>query len=167
MKSIRLLAASALLTSIATFAWAQSQTMSGQDFAAAAASSDMFEIQSSQLALEKSQNDAVREFAQMMIDDHTKASEELKAAAEQDGVAMPTDMDEKHKAQLEQLSSAPPESFDAAYVTAQQAAHEEGLTLMTNFAESGQEAALKAHAAKTAPIIQTHLEHVQKLQAPQ
>ena len=167
MKPIRLLAASALFGSIATFAWAQSQVMSGQDFAAAAASSDMFEIQSSQLALEKAQNDSVKEFAQMMIDDHTKASEELKAAAEKDGVTVPTEMDEKHKAQLGQLNSAPADGFDAAYVTAQKAAHEEGVTLMTSFAESGQEAALKAHAAKTAPIIQTHLEHVQKLQAPQ
>lgn len=167
MKPMRLIAASALLGSIASFAWAQSQAMSGQDFVAAAASSDMFEIQSSQLALEKSQNDAVREFAQMMIEDHTTASEELKAAAEQDGVTVPTEMDEKHKALLEQVNSASAESFDAAYVTAQQAAHEEGLALMTSFAESGQEAALKAHAAKTAPVIQAHLEHVQKLLAPQ
>ncbi len=166
MRLIPILAATALLGSVGTFAWAQTQPMTPQDFAATAASSDMFEIQSSELALEKAQSDEVKEFAQQMIDDHTKASEELKAAAEQDGATVPAEMNEQHATQLEELNGAAEDGFDAAYIQAQVAAHEEAVALMTDYAENGEEGALKAHAEKTAPIIQQHLEHVQQI-APQ
>lgn len=166
MRLLPLIAATALLGSASTFAWAQSQPMSAQDFAATAASSDMFEIQSSELALEKAQSDQVKEFAQQMIDDHTAASEELKTAAEQDGATVPTEMNEQHATQLEDLNGTAEDGFDAAYIKAQVAAHEEAVTLMTGYAENGEEGALKAHAEKTAPVIEQHLEHVKQL-APQ
>ena len=124
----------------------------------------MFEIRSSEVALQKSQSDAVRGFAQMMINDHTAASEGLKTAAEQDGVSVPAEMLEKHATQLQTLQDAPAESFDTSYTQAQVAAHEEALALMQSYAETGEGAALKAHAAKSAPVIQMHHEHVQKLQ---
>lgn len=162
MKPFRLIAAAAVF-GVASLALAQAQTMSPQDFAATAASSDMFEIRSSELALEKSKSDAVRDFAQMMINDHTAASEALKAAAQQDGVTVPAEMLEKHATQLQTLQGAPADSFDTSYVEAQVAAHEEALALMQSYADTGDGAALKAHAAKTAPVIQMHHEHVQKL----
>jgi putative membrane protein len=137
--------------------------ISAQDFAATAASSDMFEIRSSELALQKSQTSAVKEFAQMMIKDHTEASKNLMAAAKQDGIAVPGEMAEKHAAQVKALSGAEGEAFDAAYLDAQLAGHKEALALMTNYAKDGDAAALKAHAQKTAPIVQMHLEHVEQL----
>ena len=166
MRLIPIIAATALLGSVGTFALAQTQPMTPQDFATTAASSDMFEIQSSEIALEKAQSDQVKEFAQQMIDDHTKASEELKAAAEQDGASLPGELLETHQVQLDQLGNASDDGFDAAYIQAQVLAHEEAIALMTDYAENGEDGALKAHAQKTAPIIQTHLEHVQQL-APQ
>jgi putative membrane protein len=123
----------------------------------------MFEIRSSELALQKSQTDAVKEFAQMMITDHTAASKNLMAAAKQDGVAVPAEMADKHAAQVKALESAEPGAFDAAYLDAQLAGHKEALALMTGFAKDGEAAALKAHAQKTAPVVQTHLEHVEQL----
>ena len=51
-----------------------------------AAASDMFEIQSSQLARSRAQNPAIREFAQMMIDHHTQTTQQLRAAAQAAGV---------------------------------------------------------------------------------
>ena len=65
------------------------QAMSAQDFVNEAASGGMFEVQSSQLALERGQGDEVKAFAQMMITDHTANNEELKAAAEAAGVTVP------------------------------------------------------------------------------
>jgi putative membrane protein len=138
--------------------------MSAQDFATMAASSDMLEIRSSELALQKSQTAAVKEFAQMMINDHTTASKNLMAAAQQDGVTVPADMLPKHASQVEALGSTAADAFDASYIDAQVAAHQEALALMTSYAESGDAAALKAHAQKTAPIIQMHYEHAQQLE---
>ncbi|WP_287292583.1 DUF4142 domain-containing protein [Mesorhizobium sp.] len=153
-------AAVGLMSSIAL---AQTATMSPQEFATMAASSDLLDIRSSELAMQKSQTAAVQEFAQMMINDHTKASKDLMAAAQKDGVTVPAAMTEKHASQVEALNTTDNEAFDAAYIDAQVAAHQEALALMTSYAESGDAAALKAHAQKSAPIVQKHFEHAQQL----
>ena len=163
MKLLPLVAATALFGFMGTFAGAQSLPMTPQDFASTAASSDIFEIQSSEIALQKGQSDQVKEFAQMMIDDHTKASEELKAAAAKDGATVPAELLEAHRVQLETLNNAPESGFDAAYLQAQVGAHEEAIALMTGYAKDGEDGALKAHAEKAAPVIQKHLEHVQMI----
>ena len=72
-------------------------------------------------------------------------------------------MTDKHATQVKALSGVDGQAFDAAYLDAQVAGHKEALALMTNFAETGDAPALKAHAQKTAPVVQMHLEHVEKL----
>ena len=156
-----ILATTAFVFALSTSAFAQQ--MSAEEFATTAASSDMFEITSSELAKEKGRSDAVKEFADQMIADHTRASQELAVAAEAAGVNLPGAMIEKHAAQVEQLDALPGDQFDAAYIDAQVAAHEEALALMQGYAEGGDNEALKAHAAKTAPIIEANFEHVKKL----
>jgi putative membrane protein len=164
MNSFKITVAAAAIASFATAAPATAQPkMSPQEFVSTAGSSDMLELQSSQMALEKGQSAAVKEFAQMMIKDHTAASAELKAAAEKDGVAVPTEIMPKHGDILQKLTRETGDDFDEAYIDAQVDAHEEAVELMTSYAEMG-EGATKAHAAKTAPIIQMHLEHVQKIE---
>jgi putative membrane protein len=116
----------------------------------------MFEIESSQLALEKATSDEVKQFAQQMIDDHTLAGEKMKAAAEADGVSPPAGLAEKQQSQLDQLQSAEGEAFDQAYVSAQVAAHDEAVALFENFSETGDESALRAFAAETLPTLEHH-----------
>ncbi len=164
MTFARTLLAAAVFVAAGSTAWAQQADMKAQDFATMAASSDMLEIQSSQRALEAADSAAVKEFAQMMINDHTTASKDLMAAAQQDGVQVPQEMmTAKHAETLKSLEGVTGADFDASYVDAQVAAHKEALALMQSYAENGDGAALKAHAQKTAPIIQMHLEHVEKL----
>lgn len=153
--------AASLLTASGGFAWAQS-AQTAQEFATMAANSDMFEIQSSELALQKAQSAEVKEFAQKMINDHTIASRDLMAAAEKDGVSVPAEMSTMHEAKVGALGDISGATFDAKYIEEQVAAHNQTLALMTGYAAGG-EGALKAHAAKTAPIIQMHLEHIQAL----
>ncbi|MGK9204254.1 DUF4142 domain-containing protein [Sinorhizobium meliloti] len=160
MRMIKIAVAAAFLAG-APYVYAQQ--MSSEEFVTMAASSDMFEIQSSQLAMQNSKQDGVRQFAEMMVADHTKAGQELKAAAGEAKVTVPTQMIEKHAAELEKLKNAQGEQFDAAYVQAQLAAHQEALKLLQSYAQGGDSAPLKAHAAKTAPVVQGHLEHAQKL----
>lgn len=159
----RLLTAAAFILTLSAPGLAQQ--MSASEFVATAASSDMFEISSSELARELAESEEVKEFANMMIADHTKASEELAAAAQSAGVSLPGGMDEKHSSQLQSLESLSGTEFDAVYIDAQVAAHEEALALMEGYAENGDEEALKAHAQKTAPVIERHAEHVKQLDA--
>lgn len=158
--AIGVVAATAALLSLAP---AEAADLSPEEFAAAAASADSFEVESSRLALSQSQNQAVRDFAQMMVDDHTTSSQELQAAATADGVTVPPEMSEEHAAKLQELSSTSAAEFDQAYVAAQESGHEEALSLMQDYADSGEAAGLKAHAQKAAPIIESHLEQVQAL----
>jgi putative membrane protein len=134
-----------------------------QAFAEAAASSNMFEIESSKLALERATADDVRAFAQQMIDDHTAAGEKMKAAAESDGLTPPTAMKEKEQADLAQIQSAEGDAFDQAYVTAQVAAHDQAVALFESFSNQGSDSALREFAAATLPTLQEHQSAVREL----
>lgn len=145
-------------------ALAQSAETDPQAFAEMAASSDMFEIQSSELALEVSQDAEIRAFAEQMIADHTQASAQLTAAAEIDGVTLPTSMLDKHQVELDRLQEAGEDGFDAAYLAAQAIGHEEAVTLFEAFAAEGEESALRDFAAETLPTLQQHQTDVEGLE---
>jgi putative membrane protein len=130
-----------------------------------AASSDMFEIQSSQLALQASQNQAVRNYANMMIAHHQATTQNLMAAAQSAGLTPPTPMlMPMHQQMLQQLQAAGTgASFDAAYKQAQTMSHQEALNLHTNYAQSGDVPALRQVAGSAVPVVQQHLQQAQVL----
>lgn len=134
-----------------------------QAFADRAASSNMFEIMTSELALEKSKSDEVRSFAEKMIADHAAAAEKMRAAATAEGVTPLAVVMPDHQAQLEMLSSVDPNEFDAAYFGAQLAAHTEAVTLFEGFSEQGPDGDLKSFARETLPKLQEHLAEVSSL----
>jgi putative membrane protein len=135
-------------------------------FLAQAASGDQFEIQSSQLALQMSQNAGVRNFANMMIADHTRMSQAMAAAAASARLNPPAPtLLPAQQAALDQLRSAGTGyNFDAAYQQAQISGHQQALTLFQNYATSGDVPALRTAAAQAIPTIQTHLSAAQGLQ---
>jgi putative membrane protein len=141
---------------------AAAQTPSTQDFVTKVAISDMFEIQSSQLAETKGDTGS-KAFAQRMIKDHGKTSAELKAMAGKLKVKLPTALDDKHQKMLAQLGKLDGNKFDGAYDQMQVQAHEEAVKLFSSYAKNGDNAELKAWAAKTLPALQHHLEMAKKL----
>lgn len=145
--------------------FAAAQEMSPQDFVTEAASGGMFEVQSSELALERAQGDEVKAFAQMMITDHTANNEELKAAAEAAGVTVPTEIAGAAAENMEAVQAAEGEGFDAVYAERQVAQHEAAVQLYEGYAQSGMDEALKAYAEKSLPALQQHLEQAQGLAA--
>jgi putative membrane protein len=130
-----------------------------------AGSSDQFEIQSAQLALEMSQNPAVRNFANMLIADHTRSTQMVMAAAQSAGMTPPPPaLLPQHQAMLDQLRGAGMgPSFDMAFQQAQVQAHQQALMLHQNYAASGDVPALRAVAGQIVPIIQMHLQQAQML----
>jgi len=140
---------------------------SPQAFADIAGSSNMFEIQSSQFALDHATAEDVRAFAQHMIDDHTAAGEKMKAAAAKDGVTPPAAMAEKEQAQLGKLQSSDGAAFDHAYLAAQVTAHDEAVRLFATFSTQGQEGALRAFAAETLPTLKEHQATVHQMAGSQ
>ena len=104
---------------------------------AMAASSDMSEIQSSQIAQSRAQNPAIRSFAQMMVRDHTNTTEQLRAAAQASGVSLPMQMMPMHAQMVAQLQSASGADLDRMYARQQLMAHQQALALHSNYAARG------------------------------
>jgi putative membrane protein len=127
-------------------------------FANKVAAANAFEIQSSQMALEKSQNNDVKNFAQQMITDHTKAGQNFQTAAQSANVTPPPgdQTDAKHRATLTRLQSAQGAAFDKAYINAQMQAHREAVALFSSYAKTGRTPSLKTFARQTLPTLQDH-----------
>jgi putative membrane protein len=125
-----------------------------------AAQSDMLEIMSSQTALQKSSNEEVRRFAQMMIDDHTRTSDELRTLAASKNVTLPTAMSGKQQSMVSKLNSAAAGmEFDREYMKMQVRAHEDAVKLFQKQANDNdaEDADARAFAAKHLPALQGHL----------
>jgi putative membrane protein len=137
-----------------------------ETFVKKATESGDFEVTSSELAQDKSQSADVKEFAAMMIKDHTEAAQKLEKVSteagikpENKGVGQKT----AHTADLEKLQNAEGGEFDAAYIAIQQTAHEEAVKLFSDYSKDGDDPKLKQFASDTLPTLQMHLEHASKL----
>jgi putative membrane protein len=139
--------------------------VNGQDYAARASASDLFEIQSGQLAQEKAQDPDVKALAAMLVTDHRKSTADLKAAAAkaQPAIDVAPALDSEQQANMDALRAAAPADFDRTFLTQQIAGHEKALTLVRNYANGGDVEALKQHAAKVAGPVEMHLNRARDL----
>jgi putative membrane protein len=140
-----------------------SLTALDQEFMTKAAQSDKTEIQTSQLALKRSQNKQVRDFAQRMIKEHTDSSKQLKQIAQKKSFKLPKDIGQENKALLTQLSNLNGTNFDQAYMQGQVQAHTKTLADYQNYLSQGQDSDLSAFANKIAPIVADHLQMAQNM----
>jgi putative membrane protein len=132
-------------------------------FVEKAALTDMYEIEAAKIALQRSKVQPVKDFAQMMIDDHTATTAELGPLASAAGVAPPTALDEDHMKKLDDLKSANAQDFDDTYIDQQTAAHSDALGLMKDYAENGKDPGIQAFASKVALKVDEHLQKVKAL----
>lgn len=136
-----------------------------QQFMIKAAQSDMTEIKTSQLALSRSQNRQVRQFAQMMIQHHTQSSNKLKPLAVQKGVVLPRDLGAENQALLNQLEKISGTQFDQAYMKGQIEAHAKTQAVYQKELQQGQDPDVKAFATQILPIVTAHLRMAQNMVA--
>jgi putative membrane protein len=138
---------------------------SAEDFVNKVAISDMFEIQSSQLALSKQPDKDTKPFAQQMVTDHQKTSKELKSLVDGGKVkaTLPSGLDAEHQKMLDDLKSKNGKEFDQSYDQIQVKAHQDAVALFSAYAKGGDDPELKKWAAKTLPNLERHLTMAQKL----
>jgi putative membrane protein len=127
--------------------------------------SNMYEIQAAQIAEQKAQHADVKAFAKKMIVDHTALTNEMKPLITQAGKTAPTGLDQRRQGLLDNLKAAGAQDFDKTYIDQQVAAHQEALTLLKGYADNGDDAGLKAAAAKAAVKVQDHLDRAKAIQA--
>jgi putative membrane protein len=133
-------------------------------FVAKAGASDLYEIQSSQLALNEAKNPKVKSFAQMMIKHHTMTTRDVTAAAKAAGLTPPPPALEPAQAEMiAQLQPLHGEAFDQAYVSQQKTAHGMALTLHQTYSANGDNPQLKKAATKAVPIVKQHIAELNRM----
>jgi len=135
------------------------------DFMKEAAVGGMAEVEMGKLATTKAASADVKKFAQMMVDDHTKANNDLKALASKKGMTLPTDLDSSHKATMDDLREQVGADFDKAYVEEMVDDHEEDVAKFEDEAKNATDPEVRAFAQKTLPTLQKHLDAIKSIQA--
>ena len=135
-------------------------------FMVEAAQNNLAEIAAGELAVERG-GDAVKQYGQRMIDDHTRAQNELMSLAERKGVKLPARPDEQHmvfSAHLRELAGA---EFDREFIGHMHGDHAKVVTMFEDKAKNAQDPELRAWAAKMVPILQEHLRLASAMQQAQ
>ncbi|HEY1730615.1 MAG TPA: DUF4142 domain-containing protein [Terriglobales bacterium] len=136
------------------------------NFMVKAAQGGMAEVELGQLAEQNAQNADVKAFAQRMVTDHSKANDQLKQLAAQEGVSLPTSLDAKDqatKARLEKLQGA---AFDKAYMHDMVMDHKKDVAEFKHESSAAKTPALREWAQQTTPTLESHLQEAEKV-APQ
>lgn len=136
---------------------------SDREFVRKAAQGGLAEVQLGQLATEKAASPEVKQFGQRMVDDHTKANDQLKQIAQQQGIQVPDQLDAKDaatKARLEKLSG---KEFDRAYMRDMVTDHTKDVTEFKHEANSGKGSAVKSFAQQTVPTLEDHLKEAKSI----
>jgi len=144
---------------------AQRLRRADSDFITKAAQGGMAEVEMGRIAVQRGTNDDVKRFGQHMVDDHTKANDELKGVASQKGIAVPSNVDPKQKATMDRLSNLSGAAFDRAYMQDMVKDHQEDVAEFQREANSGADPDVKNFAAKTLPTLQEHLKMAQDANA--
>jgi putative membrane protein len=135
-------------------------------FVKKAARGGLAEVELGQLAVQKASSEDVKKFGQRMVDDHSKANEQLKQVAAQKNIDLPQNLDAKDKATKARLEKLSGEQFDKAYMKDMLKDHKKDVAEFERESKSGKDAAIKSFAEQTLPTLKEHLQEAQRI-APQ
>ena len=139
--------------------------MSSQDhkFIMEAAMGGMMEVELGRVATQRGTSDAVKQFGQRMVDDHSKANQELMTLASSKGMTLPAALDDKHQEQVTKLSGMSGAEFDRAYAKRMLSDHEKDVKAFERQSTRGGDPELRAFATRTLPTLQEHLQMARAL----
>jgi putative membrane protein len=158
------------VTGSAAYAAQTQKTHSAPDtatFLKEAANANEFEIESSQLALKKSQNPDVQQFAEDMVKDHTAVGEKMKTAVQSAKLEEPSSaLNQKHRQMIQKLTKANGAEFNKLYKQMQTEGHQQAVQLFQSYSQNGDNTQIREFAAAALPTLKQHLEHIQGLTLP-
>jgi putative membrane protein len=160
-------AAVAMLLSLPGLAWPAAAKVGVADrvFAMMAAEGGLAEVQLAKLAADRAASAEVKQLAQRLVQDHTKANQELMAIAENKDLSLPRALADTHEEVVELFSELQGVQFDREFLRYQLMHHEKDVAGFAVQAQAGQDPELKAFAAKQLPILQEHLQKIRSLVA--
>jgi putative membrane protein len=141
----------------------QAQKADDKTFMKKAAEGGLAEVQLGQLAQQNGQSQDVKDFGKRMVDDHTKANDQLKQIASQKGVTLPTSPNSHDQAEYNRLSKMQGDSFDKAYSKMMVSDHKKDVSEFKHEASSGTDNDVKGFASQTLPTLEEHLQMAEKM----
>src|SRR5689334_9798601 len=132
------------------------------EFVFDAAKGGLAEVELGKLAADRAQNEEVKKFAQRMVDDHSKANDQLKQIAESKGIKLPSDVEAKDKALMQRLEKLNGAAFDRAYMNAMVNDHVKDVNEFKKEANAGRDSQVKSFASSTLPTLEEHLQHARQ-----
>jgi putative membrane protein len=130
--------------------------MTDENFVKDAAQASIAEVALGKLALQRAQNLYVRQFAQRMVDDHSRANRELTDLATNQGVDVPTEMNAEQRDRNARLATLSGAAFDREYMRAMVKDYARNVAVFRNYAQNGKNEEVKSWAAKTLPMLRRH-----------
>jgi putative membrane protein len=138
---------------------------SDRKFVMAAGMGGMMEVELGRTATMHAASDEVKQFGQRMVDDHTKANNDLMQVATQKGITLPTALDPKEQAEMTKLMSLSGAEFDRAYMKLMLKDHQKDVKEFQSEANKGHDADVKGFAATALPTLQAHLRMAEDINA--
>lgn len=132
-------------------------------FAAKAAQGGIAEVKMGELAQTKGASEVVKRFGRRMVEDHSRAGEVLTEAARKESVALPTEIDAKGRATLDELSKLSGADFDKAYARYMVKDHQEDLNEFASEANNGRKDEIRNFASETIPALKQHLKMAREM----
>ncbi|AAZ96697.1 conserved hypothetical protein [Thiobacillus denitrificans ATCC 25259] len=132
-------------------------------FAVDAAAAGLAEVEVGKIAMKRAASDGVRQFAEVILEDHSRANEKLTAIASQKNISIPKAPNDAARRRLDELQSLAGEAFDRALLSHARDDHQAAIALYSREAESGSDPELRTFASETLPKLQQHLQHVEVL----
>lgn len=132
-------------------------------FAAVAADGGMAEMQMAEMGVKKAHNPELKKFSEHMLESHRTVSSQLKEMAAKKGITLPATVSVGHQFCAQSLATLSGEEFDHAYTQAQYIAHMSAISAFKAEADRGQDADVKAWAAKTLPSLEEHLRELRPM----
>lgn len=137
--------------------------VSDSTFARYAAEGGIAEVKFGQLAEEKGSSQEVKDFAKLMVTDHTKANDQLKTDADKEKFTLPTDMSKREQTSYDRLSKLSGSAFDRAYARDMVRDHRADVAEFLNESKNGKKDWTKNFASQTLPTLREHLKQAEEM----
>ncbi|OQW37250.1 MAG: hypothetical protein A4E19_13875 [Nitrospira sp. SG-bin1] len=134
-----------------------------ESFLQTAAQGNQAEIALGQLAAQKATSPEVKQFGAKMVQDHQKASQEVKQLASKEGLQLPMQISDKQKQKQQELSQLSGKEFDRAYMQYMLKDHQKEVKEFEQNASQLQDKDVKQWASGTLPVLKQHLQQAQTI----
>jgi len=164
MKASFYLLSASLVVLFAPTIWASNLGSDDTSFVKDAAKGNLAEVEMGKLAARKATSPEIKEFASLMIHDHSKANRELSTLAASKGVDVPKSASLSEDVSYTHLKMLSGKSFDDEYIKTMVNDHKEDVAMFQKAADNSQDPDVKHFASKILPILQGHLSKIEKIQ---